>query len=170
MPANNIQLQVLQPPDAARYNAFFCEGARAHPDTLRIAPGDIATTPFVTAETVNAITLAAVDSNGQWLGVVSVERELGREKRRHVAWLVRMYVPQASAGQGIGRILLRAGIERARRMPGIAKLNLTVAAPNERAIRLYESEGFTEFSREADAFRHGAQSVEELSMSRVLER
>jgi len=78
---------------------------------------------------------------------------------------VRMYVSRAAAGQGIGRSLLRAGIERARRMPGIAKLNLTVAASNERAIKLYESEGFRVFSRETDAFRNGTQSVEELSMS-----
>jgi len=170
MAANNIPLQVLQLGDAAHYNAFFAEGARAHPETLRITPGDMAAAPFVTAETDNAVTLAALDSNGQWLGVVSVERELGREKRRHVAWLVRMYVPQAAAGQGIGRTLLRAGIERARRMPGVAKLNLTVAASNTRALKLYESEGFGIFSRETDAFRNGAQSVEELSMSRALER
>jgi GNAT superfamily N-acetyltransferase len=170
MPADDIRIHPLQSADAARYNAFFGEGARAHPETLRITPGDISATPFSTAETDHAVTLAAVDSSGRWLGAVSVEREPGREKRRHVAWLLRMYVPQASAGRGIGRILLRAGIERARGMPGIAKLNLTVAASNERAIRLYESEGFREFSREADAFRNGTQSVEELSMSRVLER
>jgi ribosomal protein S18 acetylase RimI-like enzyme len=100
--------------------------------------------------------------------VVAVERELGREKRRHVAWLVRMYVAPHATGQGIGRELLRAGIQRARRMPGIAKLNLTVAASNERAVRLYESEGFRVFSRETDAFRNGTLSVDELTMSLAL--
>jgi ribosomal protein S18 acetylase RimI-like enzyme len=111
------------------------------------------------------VTFSALDSDGQWLGVVSVEREMGREKRRHIAWLVRMYVTQAAAGKGIGRALLLAGIEGARHMPGIAKLNLTVAASNARAIALYESAGFRVFSREADAFRNGAQGNEELSMT-----
>ena len=136
--------------------------------SLRITPGDIGARPFTTAETEDAVSLVAQDAGGEWLGVVSVEREPGREKRRHVAWLVRMYVSQSAAGKGIGRALLRAGIQRARRMPGIAKLNLTVAASNERAVRLYESEGFRTFSRETDAFRNGTQSVEELTMSLAL--
>jgi GNAT superfamily N-acetyltransferase len=141
---------------------------RSHPETLRIAPGDMLARPFATAETEDAVTLVALDGAGEWLGVVAVERELGREKRRHVAWLVRMYVVQSASGNGVGRALLRAGIQRARRMPGIAKLNLTVAASNERAARLYESEGFRVFSRESDAFRNGTQSVEELTMSLAL--
>ena len=164
----NYKLRALTGYDATAYNTFFAAGARAHPETLRITPGDIGARPFTTAETEDAVSLVAQDAGGEWLGVVSVEREPGREKRRHVAWLVRMYVSQSAAGKGIGRALLRAGIQRARRMPGIAKLNLTVAASNERAVRLYESEGFRTFSRETDAFRNGTQSVEELTMSLAL--
>jgi len=164
----NFRLRALTGYEATAYNEFFSAGARAHPATLRIAPGDMAARPFATAETEDAVTLVALGPEGQWLGVVAVERELGRQKRRHVAWLVRMYVTQEAAGQGIGRELLRAGIQRARRMPGIAKLNLTVAASNERAVKLYESEGFRVFSRETDAFRHGTQSVDELTLSLAL--
>jgi ribosomal protein S18 acetylase RimI-like enzyme len=162
------RLRALTGYEATAYNTFFADGARAHPDTLRITPADMAAKPFATAETEDAITLVAHESQGAWLGVVSVERELGREKRRHVAWLVRMYVPRNAGGRGIGRALLRAGIQRARRMPGIAKLNLTVAASNDRAVKLYESEGFRVFSRETDAFRNGSQPVEELTMSLAL--
>jgi ribosomal protein S18 acetylase RimI-like enzyme len=164
----DCKLRALTGYEATAYNAFFAAGAKAHPETLRITPADMLAKPFATAETEDAVTLVALDANGEWLGVVSVERELGREKRRHVAWLVRMYVSQATAGKGVGRALLRAGIQRARRMPGIAKLNLTVAASNERAVKLYESEGFRVFSRETDAFRNGIQPVEELTMSLAL--
>jgi ribosomal protein S18 acetylase RimI-like enzyme len=162
------KLRALTGYEAASYNEFFAQAARAHPETLRITPGDVALQPFSTAETADAVTLVAIAPDGEWLGVVSVEREMGREKRRHIAWLVRMYVSPGAAGKGIGRELLRAGIQRARRMPGIAKLNLTVAADNIRAVGLYQSEGFREFSRETDAFRNGIQSVEELSMSLAL--
>jgi ribosomal protein S18 acetylase RimI-like enzyme len=164
----NFRLRALTGYEARAYNEFLAEGARAHPATLRITSNDIASRPFATAETEDAVTLVALGAENQWLGVVAVERELGREKRRHVAWLVRMYVAPHATGQGIGRELLRAGIQRARRMPGIAKLNLTVAASNERAVRLYESEGFRVFSRETDAFRNGTLSVDELTMSLAL--
>jgi ribosomal protein S18 acetylase RimI-like enzyme len=163
-----IRLRALTGYEATAYNSFFAEGARTHPTTLRITPADMAARPFSTAETEDAVSLVALGVEGEWLGVVAVERELGREKRRHVAWLVRMYVAPHAAGKGVGRELLRAGIQRARRMPGIAKLNLTVAASNDRAVKLYESEGFRVFSRETDAFRNGTQSVEELSMSLAL--
>jgi ribosomal protein S18 acetylase RimI-like enzyme len=149
----HLELRTLVAADAALYNDFFAQGARAHPDTLRISPADIAAAPFVTAPSERGSTLVARGADGQWQGVVSVEREAGREKRRHVAWIVRMYVPATSAGRGVGRALLRAAIARARELPGVSKLNLTVAAHNARAVHLYESEGFVTFSREVDAFR-----------------
>ena len=64
-----------------------------------------------------------------------------------------MYVPTEGAGRGVGRALLRLAITRARTLPGVSKLNLTVAAHNARAVALYESEGFVSFAREVDAFR-----------------
>lgn len=65
---------------------------------------------------------------------------------------------------GVGRALLRAAVDRARAMPGVTKVNLTVAAHNERAIRLYSSEGFHVFSREENAFID-SQPRAELSLS-----
>jgi ribosomal protein S18 acetylase RimI-like enzyme len=82
-----------------------------------------------------------------------VERESGRAKRRHIAWVLRMYVSADAAGAGIGRKLLERAVARARELPGVHKLNLTVAAHNERAVGLYRSVGFREFAREEDAFR-----------------
>ena len=97
-------------------------------------------------------------------GVGSVHREVGRWKRHHIAWVVRMYVQASAAGRGVGRSILRAAIEGARRMPGVSKVNLTVAASNAGAIALYTSEGFRVFATEEDAFRDPAPRTE-LSMS-----
>lgn len=150
---DDISLLALGAADQQAYNAFFRQGAVEHPDTLRISPADIAGAPFKTEHGGEGTTFAAVQQDGRWLGVVTLEREQGREKRRHIAWVLRMYVAQSGAGAGVGRKLLRAALERARTLPGVAKVNLTVAAHNARAVGLYESEGFRVIAREEDAFR-----------------
>jgi GNAT superfamily N-acetyltransferase len=157
----------LGPGDAATYNDFFGRGSAMHPDTLRISPADIARAPFKTFFGDEGSSFVARDADGRWLGVVTVEREAGREKRRHVAWILRMYVASEHAGAGVGRALLTAAISRARELPGIAKVNLTVAEHNARAVRLYESAGFRSFAREPDAFRDSEPRIE-LTMSLVL--
>ncbi len=154
----------LDASDADAYNRFFREGAASHPDTLAISRPDIDAAPFRTAHPNGGATLVACDATGKWLGVVTVEREGGREKRRHIAWVLRMYVPAAHAGRGVGRALLREAIATARQLPGVDKLNLTVAAHNAHAVGLYESEGFRTFASEADAFRD-PQSRTELTMA-----
>jgi ribosomal protein S18 acetylase RimI-like enzyme len=157
-------LRALVAGDAATYNDFFRQGVHAHPDTLRISPRDIAAAPFKTDQGAEGTTFVAVDAAGDWLGVVTLEREQGREKRRHIAWVLRMYVAAGGAGAGVGRALLLAAIGRARELPGVEKVNLTVAAHNARAVGLYESVGFATFGREEDAFRDPAPRAE-LSMS-----
>ena len=158
-----MELVELGPEDNERYNAFFRAGTLAHPRTLRIAPQDFELAPFLLQPGSGRTTLAAVDEAGSWLGVGSLEPDVGRIKRAHIAWVVRMLV--TDGGRGVGRLLLRALIERAQLLPGIEKLNLTVAAANERAVGLYASEGFVVFSKEEDAFRAGGEPISELSMS-----
>jgi ribosomal protein S18 acetylase RimI-like enzyme len=164
MTTSGLTVRALTASEAPRYNAFFAEGARAHPDTLRIAPEDIEASPFSTAESAEGATFVAEAGDGRWLGVGTVEREGGRMKRRHVAWIVRMYVTAEAAGRGVGRAILRQAMARAGAMAGVSKVNLTVAAHNAAAIHLYASEGFREFAREEDAFRD-AEPRAELSMS-----
>lgn len=148
-----FSLVLLEASSAEEYNAFMRRGVRAHPDTLRMAEADIVSSPFATEPTPDRRTLVAIAEDGAWAGTVAVERELGRIKRRHIAWVVRMYVPRDYAGRGIGAALLLRAIAEGRAMQGVAKLNLTVAAHNEHAVRLYQRHGFREFSREIDAFR-----------------
>lgn len=164
---NDLVLRPLSEVESRAYNQFFKQGALAHPDTLRISPADIAAAPFATAVTERGCTLVAEDAAGRWHGVVTLEREAGREKRRHIAWILRMYVAADGAGRGVGRALLKAAVARARELPGVSKLNLTVAAHNARAVGLYESEGFVTFARELDAFRD-AEPRTELTMSLTL--
>jgi len=158
-------MRTLAAHNAADYNQFLRQGVLAHPDTLRISASDIERAPFKTDYGIERSTFLAYDSeSGAWLGVVTVEREAGREKRRHIAWVLRMYVTHPIRIQYIGRALLRAAIARAREWNEVAKLNLTVAAHNAAALALYRSEGFQIFSEETDAFRDPTPRTE-LSLS-----
>jgi GNAT superfamily N-acetyltransferase len=136
-----------------RYNEFLRRAVREHPDTLRISEADILDNPFCVRAGDDDSTYVAVCSDGSWAGTVAVERERERTKRRHIAWIMRMYVAREHAGIGIGRALLERAIEWARALPEVTKVNLTVAAHNAPAIALYAHCGFREFSREPDAFR-----------------
>src|SRR5215207_7530467 len=98
MAAPTFSLRELTNDDAPAYNAFLLRGVEQHPDTLRISPADIAAQPFKTPHGTDSVTFAAVAANGGWFGVVTVEREQGRSKRRHVAWVLRMYVDARAAG------------------------------------------------------------------------
>jgi GNAT superfamily N-acetyltransferase len=167
MASPKFSLRALTRDDAPAYNSFLLRGVEQHPDTLRISPADIAAQPFETAHAGDSTTFAAMGADGNWLGVVTVERERGRSKRRHVAWVLRMYVDARASGGGIGRALLRQAIAHARGFEGVAKLNLTVAAHNQRAVALYESEGFVRFACEDDAFRDPTPR-QELSLSKQL--
>lgn len=159
-----FRLRALAKEDFAEYAAFFAEGARRHPDTLRIAPEDFEQSPFPTEESDARVTLVRERiPDGRWVAVGTLERELGRRKRSHIAWIVRMYA--AESGRGHGRAVLAALVDRARRFPGIEKLNLTVAAENTAAVELYASFGFVVFSREPMAFRGTSGFVDELSMT-----
>lgn len=161
--STTLRFVPLTPDRGLSYNAFLSEGCLRHPDTLRIAPADIAAAPFALLDSSESCTLVALAEAGEWLGVGTVEREQGRAKRRHIAWILRMYV--AVPGRGIGRALLEQLKARATGMVGVTKLNLTVAAHNAAAVGLYRSVGFVEFAREPDAFRAGDRHVTELSMS-----
>lgn len=153
--------------DRVPYQAFLTIGLRSHTDAFRLSVQDEAGTGFPTRGTADSFTQAAINTNtGDWLGVVSFARDGDtREKLRHKGLLFRMYVSPESAGKGIGRALIQAVIDRARRLPDMEQINLTVVASNERAIGLYTSFGFVPFSREERAIKYNGQYFDELTMA-----
>jgi len=91
-----------------------------------------------------------------------------RTKVRHRGHVVGMYVVPERARRGIGRALLDAQIDRARAIPGLAGLTLTVTAGNDGARTLYERAGFVVVGRDPDAVRVGVASYDKLLMYRRL--
>jgi len=82
-------------------------------------------------------------------------------KRRHKGRIWGVYVAPAARGQGVGRAILTALLDRLRTIDGIEQVILSVTTSQPAAKKLYLSLGFEEFGRESDALRVGAQSVDE---------
>jgi cyclohexyl-isocyanide hydratase len=101
--------------------------------------------------------------NGSLVGAVSFQRET-RVMLRHKGLLYRMYVSAEASGKATGRKLVRAAIERAASVAGLEQINLTVVANNERARRLYASEGLDSFAFERRSIKSGALYLDEEQM------
>jgi len=92
------------------------------------------------------------------VGTVGLAR-IQRVKRRHKAGIWGMHVDSAYRGQGIGRALMEAAIKRARAIPDLLQLYLSVT--QEPARKLYESLGFVKYGCEPDSIRLGDELIDE---------
>jgi ribosomal protein S18 acetylase RimI-like enzyme len=83
--------------------------------------------------------VAEVD--GALAGYVKLGHPTSLKSSRHVITVRGLAVDPDNQGQGIGRALMEAAIEEAKRR-GARRLTLRVLGPNARAKALYESLGF----------------------------
>lgn len=109
----------------------------------RITPGADAPHDFV---------LGVFAEDGTLIGSVGLSVE-ARSKQRHKGLLFGMYVAPEQMSHGVGRALLDACLDRARSIPALEQINLTVTATNARAMRLYQAAGFRTFGVEERALK-----------------
>jgi len=110
-------------------------------------------------------TLIVAETDDQLVGYVAV---LGGHYRRnrHSAHIV-IGVLAAFAGEGIGGSLLDEASSWSKGV-GIHRLELTVMAHNDRAIRLYERKGFVREGTRRHALLVNGAWVDELHMAKLL--
>ncbi len=116
--------------------------------------------------------LAARDEDGFVLGAFEEDRLIDvvgflrsdRAKTRHKAHLWGMYVTESARGKGVGRALLEALLERARKSPGLEQITLSVTVTQNAARKLYESFGFEVFGREPNSVRAAGETADEEHM------
>lgn len=78
------------------------------------------------------------------VGSVGLERET-RPKTRHISALIGMMVLPAYTRRGVGRALVLACIDEARRAQALELIVLSVTASSDRVVRLYERAGFERY-------------------------
>ena len=112
----------------------------------------------------NEVELVAV-IDGKIVGSAGVTAVGSRRKVAHRARFG-ISVLKDYWGMGIGRVLMDACIDCARRA-GCAQLELEVVADNERAVSLYRRAGFEEYGRNPRGYRSAASGYQELVHMRL---
>src|SRR4051812_33543708 len=162
-----IEIRRLAPADADAYRALRIEGFAAHPLEFRYSSGDEVALTLADAERRLAESfVAGVFAECELVGIGGWTRFAG-EKLRHKGLLWGMYLRRSARGSGAASAIVRAIEADARRE--VEQLLLTVAAPNERARRLYERHGFVAYGTEPRAVRAGdAVYIDEVLMAKML--
>jgi RimJ/RimL family protein N-acetyltransferase len=97
------------------------------------------------------------------IGMTGFYREAG-VKRRHKGWIWGVFVAPAARGKGAGRELLAKVIEKAKELPGLRCLLLTVSTTQAAAIQLYQDAGFRSYGVEPGALKVGERFIDEHHM------
>jgi ribosomal protein S18 acetylase RimI-like enzyme len=102
-------------------------------------------------------------AGSELVGMVGFYREL-RLKRRHTGGIWGMFVAPSCRGQGVGAALIQEALTRARAIPGLRSIHLSVTANQASARRLYVSAGFQAYGIEAEALMVGDRYIDEEHM------
>jgi len=170
-----ITIRPLGPGDFAQYRGVRLRGLAEHPEAFSSSAEEEAT-PEGDARMARRLEPTPQAPHDGMLGAFDGDTLVGtigltidmREKVKHRGLVVGMYVVPEHAGRGIGRALVDAQIERARGIPGLDSLILTVTDGNDGATRLYERAGFEVVGREPGAVRVCGVAYDKLLMHRRL--
>jgi RimJ/RimL family protein N-acetyltransferase len=169
-------IRALGAADLVAYRALRLRGFAEHPASFTSSYAEEAARPAEAllrrvappAATPHDVVLGAF-AGDTLVGVVGLEVD-PRANVRHKGHVFGMYVPAERAGCGIGKALVAAVIARARSIPALRQLSLTVTAGNAPAQRLYERAGFVAWGVEPDAVIVDGAAHDKLHMTRALAR
>jgi ribosomal protein S18 acetylase RimI-like enzyme len=156
----------LQTEEAELFRAIRLEALANSPEAFGTTFAKQAADPMsYFAETLQGATVFGAFLGAEIVGMAGLRRECG-ERMQHKGMLWGMYVRRAAEGRGLGRALVQAVLTHARGM--VEQVQLTVVTDNERARRLYESEGFVIYGLERQALKLGERYLDEYLMVRFL--
>ena len=136
----------------------------SYPDEQSVDDEQEARSLAETERSDNEVELVAV-VDGRIVGSAGVTVVGGRRKVAHRARFG-ISVLKDYWGMGIGRVVMEASIDCARRA-GYTQLELDVVAGNERAVSLYRRAGFEEYGRNPRGYRSAAAGYQELVHMRL---
>ncbi len=165
-----MSIRMLGAADAEAYRALMLEAYGAYPQAFTSSVAERAAMPMSWWEKrlESALDcLLGVYVDAELAGIVGLAFE-PREKAWHKVTLFGMYVSGAHQQQGLGRQLVEAALDEARRHPRLKVIQLTVTAGNAAAFALYQRCGFIQYGLEPLAVRVGEDYFDKIHMWREL--
>jgi ribosomal protein S18 acetylase RimI-like enzyme len=161
--AARIELRRLVPEDAARYRDIRLEGLADSPHAFASTLEGEQALPLenFAARLGDAFVLGAF-SGADLMGIAGFRVQAG-PKHAHKGMLWGMYVRPPARKAGIGRMLVEAIIEHARKH--VELLQLFVVGDNLAARRLYASLGFVEYGIERHATKYRGEYHDDVLMA-----
>ncbi|MGH8450125.1 N-acetyltransferase family protein [Pseudomonas sp.] len=163
-------IRTLGAGDAEAYRALMLEAYGAYPQAFTSSVAERAAMPLSwwekRVDSPLDRLLGGFDGD-ELAGIVGLAFE-HREKARHKVTLFGMYVTEAHQQKGLGRQLVEAALDEARRQPGLKVIQLTVTAGNDAAFALYQRCGFIQYGLEPLAVRVGIEYFDKIHMWREL--
>ncbi len=170
-----MSIERLHPAHAAAYRALMLEAYALHPPAFTASVAERAPLPLSWWESrlcddrdAHELVFGAFE-DGRLSGVAGLSLGL-REKEQHKAKLFGMYVPATQRQRGLGRRLVFAVLEHAKRRTAIRVVQLTVTEGNSAAEALYKRCGFVAFGLEPFAIANGASFLSKVHMWFDVER
>ena len=159
-------IRTLLPSEAAAFWSLRLRALREHPECFASSPEEEENVPLDVVRArldsqspaTNLVLGAFLDD--KLVGMTGLRRDTFR-KAAHKARIWGMYVAPELQSRGIGRCLLEATIDAARKMGGVEQLHLEVVVDNAPALSLYRSLGFQSYGVEKRALRVGETFVDE---------
>lgn len=160
-----MKIRLLQASDAHPYQQLRLSGLLRDPDAFgstydREAQFSLETIANRLEPNADKFVLGAFTAQDELVGIVTFVRESSL-KTAHKGNIYGMYVSHENRGKGIGKLLLRELIARARAHDGLEQINLTVVSTNAAAKKLYQSVGFETYGVERNALKSGGQYFDE---------
>jgi RimJ/RimL family protein N-acetyltransferase len=164
--AAKLEVRRLLRADAAMYREIRLEALERSPEAFGstfAAEGAEPLAWFV--DRLDAAAVFGAFDGPELVGVAGFFPRQG-QKEAHKGVLWGMYVRPNARRTGVGRWLVEAVIDHARRE--VEVLQLTVVADNERAKRLYASLGFVEYGVEKNSLKQNGRYWDEVLMAKPL--
>jgi RimJ/RimL family protein N-acetyltransferase len=162
----------LEPSDVDAFRAVRLDALRLHPEAFGASYEDEAALDraqfLERLSTSGLVRFGAFDEHGSMVGLIGLVIRSGA-KQRHKAFLFSMYVDAAHRGTGLAQQLVEAVIAAAREAGAIV-LQLSVAAGNAPALRLYRRMGFTTYGIDRRSLKVGDRFHDEELMALDLDR
>lgn len=161
-----MNIRLLIPDDAEAYLKMRLIALKNHPAAFASSfeeekdqPAEIYGQRF---QSKDAYTFGAFEGD-TLIGSVTLHKET-KIKLKHRANIFAMYVSPEKRKMGIGKLLISAAIDKAKKLNEIEQIYLTVEAGNEPAIRLYSSLGFKVYGQDCRALKVGNMYFDETHM------